>query len=144
MPSSRVRTATTTGSPQPVTAMVILLPLAVVLAVVPYVAPLFGFGLQLDPMLEVVDHVVPAVVIVVAVVAALLLRRHRAAGSVFAVASGLAFVAGLWTTSTHVPLLIHAQQGLVGWGTALFHSTPGPVILGVALTALVPSLRAVD
>lgn len=129
---------------QPVVATAALVPLAVLLAAVPYVAPLLGFTLPLDPFVEVVDHVLPGVVITVAAGAALLMRRHPAAGYAFAVAAGVSLLGGLWATATHVPLLAQAQQGIVGWGAAVFHTTLGPVIIAVSLTALLPALRTAD
>lgn len=122
----------------------ILIPVAAWLAVTPYVAPWFGYTLDVDPMLEVVDHVVPAVVAIAAALTALLVRHRPSAPYAFAIAAGLALLAGLWATATHVPLLAQARQDLVPWGTAIFHSTPGVVVMAVALAALVPALRNVD
>lgn len=141
---NRVRAPQASPPDLPVAAMVVLLPLAAVLAAVPYVAPLLGATLEVDPLVEVVDHVVPAVVMAAAVLTALALRRHRAAGYIFAVAAALSVLAGLWATSTHVPLVGQARQGLVDWPTALVHTTPGVVVLAVALAVLVPALRTVD
>lgn len=121
-----------------------LIPLAVWLAATPYVAPAFGFTLTLDPLVEVVDHVVPGVVVVAACATALLLRRRPSAAYAFTIAAALSMLGGLWATATHVPLLVQARQGLVTWGAAFFHSTPGVVLMVVALLALVPALRNVD
>lgn len=130
--------------PHPIVPTAILIPVAVWLAVTPYVAPWFGYTLNVRPMLEVVDHVLPAVVIVAATTTALLVRERPFAQYAFAVAASLALLAGLWSTATHVPLLAQARVGLVPWGTALVHSTPGVVVTAVALAALVPALRNVD
>lgn len=133
-----------TPVPHPIVPTAILIPAAVWLAVTPYVAPWFGYMLDVRPMLEVVDHVLPAVVIVAATATALLVRQRPSAPYAFAIAASLALLAGLWSTATHVPLLAQARQDLVSWGTALFHSTPGVVVMAVALAALVPALRNVD
>ena len=133
--------------PPPVRATAALIPLAVWLAVTPYVAPSLGWGVELGPdgpMLEFVDHVLPAIVMVLAAAAALALRQRPSSGPVFAVAGGLSLLAGLWTLSTHVPLVAQAGDGVVSWGSALFHSAAGPVVMVVALIVLVPSLRAID
>jgi len=130
--------------PHPVVLTAILVPAAVWLAVTPYVTPWFGYTLDVPPMLEVVDHVLPAVVTVAAAATALLVRQRPSARYAFAVAASVALLAGLWSTATHVPLLAQARQGLVAWETALFHSTPGVVVMAVALAALVPALRNVD
>lgn len=128
----------------PVALSALLIPLAVWLALVPSVAPALGYTLDLDPVVEVVDHVVPGVVILVVIAAALLLRARPSAPYAFAIGAALSLLAGLWATATHVPLLAQAQQGLVTWGAATFHSVPGVVVMVVALAALVPALRNLD
>lgn len=131
----------------PLAATVALLPIAIWMALTPYVAPSFGWGLELGPrgpMLEVVDHVVPAIVVGMAAAAVLLRRRKGATPMSFAVVGGVSLLGGLWSFATHVPLLGQAGQGLVTWGAALFHSAASPVLVAVALAVLVPSLRAVD
>ncbi len=85
-----------------------------------------------------------AAVITASAVTALLLTGRSPSPWAFAVASALCLLAGLWATSTHVPLLIQAGQGTVLWGSALFHSTPGPIIMVVALFALLRALPALD
>lgn len=133
--------------PLPVRATAVLIPLAVWLAVIPYIAPSFGWGVDLGPdgaIIEFVDHVLPAIVIVLSVSAALALRHRPSRGLAFAAAGGLSLLAGLWSFSTHVPLVAQAADGGVSWGSALFHSSAGPVVMVAALIVLVPSLRAVD
>lgn len=130
--------------PPPVRATVALIPLALWLAAIPYVAPRFGYGVDVPATLEFVDHVLPAIVMVLAASAALALRERPSNGLAFAVAGGLSLLAGLWALSTHVPLVAQAADGQVSWGSALFHSAAGPVVMVVALVVLVPALRAVD
>ncbi len=129
---------------EPVAAMAFLLLLAVWLAPIPYVGARFGYDVDVPAKVEVVDHVVPAVVIAAVVVTTLLFRRRQASRWAFAVGAAVCLLAGLWATSTHVPLLIQAGQGHVSWGAALFHSAPGPVIMAVSLFALLRALPALD
>lgn len=147
MPKARkpaARSAPERRAALPVALTAAIIPLGVWLAVTPYVAPALGFVLELDPIVEVIDHVVPGVVLVVAAASVLLLRRRPSAPYAFAVATGLSVLGGLWATATHLPLLLQARQGLAPWGAAIFHSTPGLVILAVGLAAFVPALRNVD
>ena len=127
-----------------------LLPAALALlgafaAATPYLASAWGLEVDVPSRVEVVDHVVPGAVIV-ASGAALLLVRGRAAqgGFVAMAAAGLAFLAGFWITSTHVPLLFEAADAVVGWDAALFHMAAGPLSLLVALWLLVPQLRVAE
>lgn len=124
--------------------MVALLPLAVWLAATPFVGPTLGFDLNVTLQLEIIDHLVPGVVVAAAATAALALRSRPYANWAFLIAAGAATLAALFSTSTHVPLLGQAAQGVVPWGTAWFHTLPGMVVMVVALLALVPALRATD
>lgn len=130
--------------PPPVGIMVAVFPLAVWLTVVPFIGASLGFALDVPLRLEIADHLVPGVVMVCAATAALLLRRKPSGATAYLVAAGLVFLSGLWTFSTHVPLVGQAAQGGIDWGTAIFHTAPGVVILVVALIALVPALRTTD
>lgn len=130
--------------PHPVRATALLTLLAIWLAVVPFVGPALGFELDVPTRLEVIDHVVPGVVVLIAAVTALLLRGRPIAQYAFAVAAGASLLAGIWALSTHVPLMVQANQDIVPWSTALFHTAPGPVVVLVSLLALVPALRAVE
>lgn len=135
-----------TGAPDtpPLGIMVAMFPLAVWLTLVPFVDASLGFFLDVTLQQEITSHVLPGIVMVGSAGAALLLRRKPWAPLVYLLAAGLAFLAGLWAFSTHVPLLAQASQGGVDWGTALFHFAPGPVVMAVALAGLVPALRTTD
>jgi hypothetical protein len=124
-------------------------------SVIPYVGPLLGLHLKklgvpnsgVDPVTEVVDHVVPGVLVVaVALLVLVLLRTHRVSiGSPFLLAAmGLSFLAGVWITATHVPLLVEAARGSVAWGPALLHNSGGIPLVILALALLVPELREPD
>lgn len=136
------RARTRQGLPTP--AMVALVPLAAWLAVTPFVATALGLELGVPLRLEIIDHVVPGVVTLGAATAALVLRTRPVAATAFLVGAGVCLLAGLFSFSTHVPLLGQASQGIVPWGTALIHTLPGFVVMVMALVALVPALRAAD
>ena len=110
----------------------------------PYLASAWGLEVDVASSVEIVDHVVPGAVIVLSVAVLLLVDGGTAAaGSLLAMAAaGLSFLAGIWITSTHVPLLFEAGEGAVGWDAALFHTAAGPLSLLLALWLLVPPLRA--
>lgn len=93
-------------------------------ALPPYVGP----SMPLDPVVEVVDHVVPSVLIL-AVSAAALAERVRAATTVMFVGGLLVALAGFWMVATHVPLLVQAAQGLVSWTPAVWHFAPGLAVV---------------
>lgn len=136
------RARTRQGLPTP--AMVALVPLAAWLAVTPFMATALGLELGVPLRLEIIDHVVPGVVTLGAATAALVLRTRPVAATAFLVGAGVCLLAGLFSFSTHVPLLGQASQGIVPWGTALVHTLPGFVVMVIALVALVPALRAAD
>lgn len=104
--------------------------------VVPYLGPPLGFDLDVLAKVEIVDHVVPGSVIVACSMLGLSLLRRGRSGSLASLGIAAAIVlAGLWITTTHVPLLLDAGRGVVPWATACFHTASGPLILalGVAL-----------
>jgi cation transport ATPase len=110
-------------------------------ALTPYAAAATGYGVTVDPTLEIIDHVVPGGVIV-AVNAALLWRARRpGVGDLALYAAGVTLLAGLWITVTHVPLLAQARSGGVGWGAAVFHSHAGVLVLLVAVGQLAGAMR---
>jgi hypothetical protein len=117
----------------------------------PYVGPSLGLIVDVPPIVEVVDHVVPGLLVVTLGGAYLLsgasllpARAHGEApgGFLTLAALGLAFLAGLWGTSTHVPLLVEAWAGDVSWGAALFHSVPGILIAVLSLALFLIALRS--
>ncbi len=110
---------------RPVAAALALL--AAWVGVAPYTGRWFGFTVATRPVVEVVDHVVPAVVVLA--VAAFGVATSRLPWSVTLVA----VLAGLWTFATHVPLLVDAGRGFVPWATALWHSVPGAVLFVVTI-----------
>ena len=102
----------------------------------PYLGPAVGLELDVRAKVEVVDHVVPGLVVVVCgALAALLARRGEAVaeGALALGLTGLCFLAGLWQTATHVPLVLDAGGQATPWDAVLLHSTVGPVIAALAL-----------
>lgn len=112
--------------------------------VVPYLASGLGLRVEVPARVEFVDHVVPGLLVVALSAASLALLKARPGmrGSLlFLSASGLCFLAALWIVSTHVPLLIQAGRGLIGWGPALLHNSAGLPLALLCLWLLVPQLR---
>ena len=108
----------------------------------PYLGPALGLELDVAAKIEVVDHVVPGVVVVLCgVLAALLARRQEEVGhgAPALALTGLCFLAGLWQTSTHVPLVFEAGEPATPLGAVLLHSVVGPMILGLALWLILRS-----
>ena len=110
----------------------------------PYVGPPLGLELDVAKDVEVVDHVVPGVIIVLCSVGAALMLRAQRIGTdslALAAAVGVSLLAGVWETSSHVPLLLDGGGPQTPWGTVIFHSVLGPVVAGMALVLL---LRVFD
>ena len=104
----------------------------------PYVGPALGLELDVSATVEVVDHVVPGVtVIAFSVLALFLLRRGWHSDSLpllFSVA--VCMLAGLWETTSHVPLLLEGGTPEAPWGTVLMHSLVGPPVLVLSIALL--------
>ena len=102
----------------------------------PYVGPPLGLGLDVRTSVEVVDHVLAgALVALCGGLAALLVRRRpqAQAGVPVLVLYSTAFLAGLFQTAAHAPLLLEAGEPLTPWGAVVLHSTLAPVITVTAL-----------
>jgi len=92
--------------------------------------------LDVPAKVEVVDHVVPGVMVAVCgVLVALLARRDEegAYGAPALALTGLCFLAGLWQTATHFPLVLDGGEPGSPWAAVLLHSTAGPVMVVLAL-----------
>lgn len=92
--------------------------------------PYLGPSLATEALVEVVDHVVPAV-LVFAISLSAAARGAQARGWVMYGAGLTVVLAGLWMVATHVPLLVQAAGGIVGWVPALWHFAPGPAVMAV-------------
>ena len=105
----------------------------------PYLGPAVGLELHgISSTVEVVDHVIPGLtVIAFSVISLLLLRAGRPSDSLpllFAIA--LCMLAGLWETSSHVPLVLQAGEPEAPWDAVLLHSLLGPTILLLSIALL--------
>lgn len=115
--------------------------LAVWAITVPWLGEAVGLELDVATRLEIADHVIPGVVTLAG--AALLVTRAGAPGSVIWLGAGaIAFLTGLWITSTHVPLILEALAGIAPWAPALLHFSGGPPITVLGLSMLVGSQRS--
>jgi hypothetical protein len=102
---------------------------AVVAVLPPYTAQDIGTSDQV----EVVDHVVPALLLVVLSLAALVQARRPRPG-LFPLVAGLGVVlAGFWMAATHVPLVAQATRDEVDAWTAAYHTIPGLLVLTVGV-----------
>ncbi len=112
----------------------------------PYVGPALGLELDVPANVEVVDHVLAgAVVALCGGLGALLVHRRPGAqaGVPGIVLYSSAFLAALFQTATHAPLLFEAGEGLTPWGPALLHSALAPVITVIALWLTAKSVMTV-
>lgn len=93
--------------------------------VAPYAARAAGLRLDVPARLEIADHVIPGVLALACCAAAL---GARAGSLRWLLAAGVALLAGLWITATHVPLVPEAVGGVTPWGAALAHLSAGPPV----------------
>lgn len=91
----------------------------------PYVARAAGLRLDVPARLEIADHVVPGLLVLACCVVAL---RAWPGTLRWLLAAGVALLAGLWITVTHVPLIPEALDGVTPWGAALMHLSAGPPV----------------
>ncbi|HVL97624.1 MAG TPA: hypothetical protein VM266_17350 [Solirubrobacteraceae bacterium] len=94
---------------------------------VPYLA-----RLDVDPTVEVVDHVVPGVILLAAA-GAVLGAGWRPGSAPWLAAAAVALLAGLWITATHVPLLPEILDGTAPALTGLLHLSAGPPVAATGL-----------
>lgn len=99
--------------------------------VVPYLGRPLGLVLDVRPVAEVVDHVIPGGAVVVAAILSIVTGRR------WFVVSMVVVAAGLWMTATHLPLLVQAANGDADLAAAVFHTVPGIVILALGVIASV-------
>ena len=103
----------------------------------PYAGPLVGLELDVDASLEFVDHVVPGILAAAGAMLALRFARRGEGDSTAAlVAVAVCALSGLFETVTHVPLVLDAGGEQQPVGAVILHSSPGPVLLVLALVLL--------
>lgn len=96
----------------------------------PYVGP----RLATAHRVEVADHLVPGLVILaVSVIVLAASRRGPVPGTPMLLAGLLVVLAGLWMTSTHVPLVSQAARHEAPWGTTIYHSAMAVMVLAFGL-----------
>ncbi len=103
----------------------ILAALAAWAVTAPYVARAAGLRLDVPARLEIADHVIPGLLALACSIAVLGARPGTLR---WLLAAGVALLAGLWITATHVPLLPEALDGVTPWGAALVHVSAGPPV----------------
>lgn len=113
----------------------------------PYLGPAIGLELgEIDSTVEIVDHVLPGLIIFLGAGASLLLLRagrvHKDS-MLLATAVAICLLAGVWETSSHVPLVLDGGRPESPWGAVILHSALGPVMAGLSLW-LVLRVLAVD
>ncbi len=107
----------------------------------PYLGPAIGQDLgAIDGTVEIVDHVMPGLIVFLAAgLSYLLLRSGRMAKESLALAIAVAgcMLAGVWETSSHVPLVLDGGRPESPWGAVALHSTLGPIIAILSLWLVV-------
>lgn len=103
-------------------------------ATVPYLGEALGLVVEVAARVEVVDHVVPGALVVAS---GLYLHRLARQGALSGrptalLASGVAFLAGVWVLATHVPLFGDAARTDVSWEAAIWHSLAALPIVALA------------
>ena len=110
----------------------------------PYLGPVIGLELgKIDSTVEIVDHVIPGSIVFLAAGASFLLLRAgrlRKDSLLLATALALCMLAGVWETSSHVPLVLDGGRPESPWGTVILHSALAPVIAGLSLWLLLRAL----
>lgn len=116
-------------------ASIVLTLLGAAAALVPWVADSVGLSVPVGLDVEMIDHVIPGILVILASVAGWSVRS-RSDFWPHAVWTGICFVAGMWMTTTHLPLLADAAGAELGWAEALLHSLPGVLIVLVSFSTL--------
>lgn len=103
----------------------------------PYAGPPLGLELEVDASLEIIDHVVPGLLATAGALLALRFARRGQADSIAALSAlAVCTLAGLFETVTHVPLVLDAGGEQEPVGSVILHSSPGPVLLVLAVVLL--------
>lgn len=105
----------------------------IVIALWATLPPYTGPALNTAQSVEVADHVVPGLVVLAVSAVSLFLGRRPKPDTALLVAGLVVVLAGLWMTSTHVPLLAQASRGDASWSATLYHSVPSVAVLALGL-----------
>lgn len=96
----------------------------------PYVGP----RLATAHRVEVADHLVPGlVVLAVSGIVLVATRRGPVPGTPMLLGGLVVVLAGLWMTSTHVPLVAQAARHEAPWGTTIYHCAMAVMVLTFGL-----------
>jgi len=110
----------------------------------PYLGPAIGLELgKIDSTVEIVDHVIPGSIVFLAAGASFLLLRAgrlRRDSLVLATVVAICMLAGVWETSSHVPLVLEGGRPESPWDAVILHSTLGPVIAALSLWLVLRAL----
>lgn len=94
--------------------------------------PYTGPALATSTRVEIADHVVPGIVMLLTSIAVLGAARGRSLPVTALLAAGLTVsLAGLWMTSTHLPLVLQAARAEAPWAAAIYHTAPGLAVLAL-------------
>ncbi len=114
-------------------------------AVPPYLGPVIGLELgYIDDTVEVVDHVVPGLLTFLAAGACFLLLRAGRIGLdslMLAIAVAVCMLAGVWETSSHIPLILDGGRPESPWAAVILHSALGPVVAALSLWLVIRVLQ---
>ena len=106
----------------------------------PYLGGAIGVELgNISSTVEIVDHVVPGLLVFLAAGLSFLLLRAGSLnqdGLLLAVAVAICMLAGVWETTSHVPLVLEGGRPESPWGAVVLHSLLGPFIAGLSLWLL--------
>ena len=133
--------ATTPGTRTPLLPLVGLA-VAVWAVLPPYSGPEINTGTRV----EIVDHVVPAVLLVAVSLWALFASRRpgfKPGSGMLAAGLGVA-LAGMWMTATHVPLVAQANRDEVSNAAAAYHTAPGLAVLALGAVWAIRYWSAAD
>jgi len=104
----------------------------------PYLGPPMGLELDVEPSVEVVDHVLPGLCAVAGACIALGEVRRGQADSFRALAAlGVCALAGLFQTVSHATLVLNAGSPQHPVDSVVLHASPGPLLLTLSLWLLV-------
>ncbi len=110
----------------------------------PYLGPALGLELgKIDSIVEIVDHVIPGSIVFLAAGASFLLLRAgrlRQDSLLLATALAICMLAGVWETSSHVPLVLDGGRPESPWGPVILHSSLAPVLAVLSLWLVLRAL----
>jgi len=93
-----------------------------------------GPKLNVEPVKEVVDHIIPAAVVLAASLLAIAVgRRAHGPGAIRFIAGMGVLLAGLWMMATHIPLVAEALRDQAPWPATVYHTSAALAVFGLGL-----------